>query len=300
MSNTQRRYERDRERRDDRDRRDRDRRDDRADREAERPGRVSSAARRVFWVVGAVGVTALVISLTTSGPQRPPAPEQLGSLSAKRVTEHVADNAVVGAALEAERAVAARDGRPATVRVSTNGNVSVIPSRARPGLDGATLRLAGVRSRDAHVTKDAATADAVEQAREQLGKQLALLDPPITRRPSLDTVRDKFVFPNSARTVQPDDGLKAEWAKAKIEPNRVWVEVDVEVTAKQLQQLRGEERTLGVAKVVGAIVFALVGLAGFFRLDALTKGHLTVVLAVGVALLGTFATVVGFYLYRAG
>ena len=301
MSNTQRRYERDRDRREDRDRRDRDRRDDRGERDTERRGRccgASTVAKRVGWVVGVVGAVALVISLTTTGPQRPPAPEQLGSLSAKRVTEHVSDNAVVGAALAAERAVAARDGRPATVPVSTN--VSVIPSRARPGQEGATLRLAGVRSRDAHLTKDAATTDAIEQAREQIGKQLAALDPPITRRPSFDTVRDRFVFPTSVRTVQPDDGLKAEWVKAKIEPNRVWVELDVEVTAKQLQQLRGEERTLGVAKLVGLIVLALVGVAGFFRLDALTKGHLTVALAGGLALLGTLGVVAAVYFYRAG
>ncbi len=298
MSNTQRRYERDRDRREDRDRRDRDRRDDRAERDTERRGRASCAARRAFWVVGVVGAIALVVSLTTTGPQRPPAPEQLGSLSAKRVTEHVSDNAVVGAALAAERAVAARDGRPATVPVSTN--VSVIPSRARPGQEGVTLRLAGVRSRDAHLTKDAATTDAIEQAREQIGKQLAALDPPITRRPSFDAVRDKFVFPTSVRTVQPDDGLKAEWVKAKIEPNRVWVELDVEVTAKQLQQLRGEERTLGVAKLVGLIVLALVGVAGFFRLDALTKGHLTVALAGGLALLGTLGVVAAVYFHRAG
>ena len=335
MSNTQRRYDRDRDRREERDRRDRDRRDERDRRDAGRGSRSSYALRRVGWVAGGVGALALLISLTSGPePKRPPAPEHLGSLSLKRVTEHVADNAVVGAALAAERAVAAREGRPTdrpvfvhnlppgvtavagngtmvnngtviTVRdgaVTTvhNGTVTMIPSRARPGLEGSTLRLSGVRSRDAHSTQQAATADAIAQARDQLGEQLALLDPPITRRPSLDAVRDQYVFPKSARVVHPDDGLKAEWAKAKLDPDLVWVEVDVEVTPKQLQQLRGEGRTAGVVKVLGAIVFVLVGLAGFFRLDAATKGHLTGVLAVGGVALGTVAAGVAVYFARAG
>jgi len=305
MSNTQRRYDRDRDRRDERDRRDRDRQQARDERDAARKNRYSSVARRVGWVAGTCGVVALVISMTTgTGPKRPPAPDYLGSLSAKRVTEHVVDNAVVGAALAAERAVAAREGRPAGQRVSVtvvgNGTVTTVPSRANPGREGVTLRLAGVRSRDAHLTEEAATADAIGQAREQIGQQLALLDPPISRRPSFETVRDAYVFPKSARTVHPEDALKADWAKANLETNRVWVDIDVEVTPKQLQQLRGEERTVGVAKVVGAVVLVLLALAGFFRLDALTKGHFTGVLAAGGVALAALGGVAAVYFARMG
>lgn len=287
MSHTQRRYDRDRDRRYAREERDSQRRS--------RCCRGSSVAKRIGWAVGTCGIIALVISLTTGpGPHHPPAPEQLGSLSAKRVTEHVADNGIVGAALAAERAVAARDGRPHEAFVP----VSLVPSRVRPGTDGSTLRFAGVRSRDAHLTTDAATTDAVEQARVSIGKQLERLDPPVARRPSFETVRAKYVVPNSAVTIQPPDDLKAEWAKAKLETNRVWVQVDVEVTAEQVRQLRGEERTIAVGRLVGVLVLVLAGLAGFFRLDALTKGHLTAVLGVALALLGVLGVAGLVYVVR--
>ena len=285
MSHTQHRLDRDRDRRQARDRRDADRRGCCG---------TSVAVKRVGWTLAACGAVALVVSLTTNtGPKRPPPPEQLGSMSAKRVTEHVADNAIVGAALAAERAAAARDGAPDPRRVP----VSHTPTTR---VESQAIRLTGVRSRDAHLTVDAAKADAVEQAREQIATRLARLDPPITRLPSAEAVRDHYVKPGEFRTVQPDEGLKAEWVKAKLEPGRVWVEVDAEVTPRQLQQLRGEERTVAVAKVVGAIVLVLVGLAGFFRLDTLTKGHLTPILGVGLAGLGVAGVVVAFYFARAG
>ena len=285
MSHTQHRLDRDRDRRQARDRRDADRRGCCG---------TSVAVKRVGWTLAACGAVALVVSLTTNtGPKRPPPPEQLGSMSVKRVTEHVADNAIVGAALAAERAAAARDGAPDPRRVP----VSYTPTTR---VESQAIRLTAVRSRDAHLTVDAARADAVEQAREQIATRLARLDPPITRLPSAESVRDHYVKPGEFRTVQPDEGLKAEWVKAKLEPGRVWVEVDAEVTPKQLQQLRGEERTVGVAKVVGAIVLVLVGLAGFFRLDALTKGHLTPAIAVGVAALGAAGAVVAIYFARGG
>lgn len=285
MSHTQHRHDRDRERRQARDRRDADRRGCCS---------ASPAFKRVALTLAAVGAVVLVVSLTTNtGPKRPPPPEQLGSLSAKRVTEHVADNAVVGAALAAERAAAARDG-------VANGRRVPVSHAVSPRVETQAIRLTGVRSRDAHLTADAAKADAVEQAREQIAAHLARLDPPISRVPSAATLRDNYVKLGEFRTVQPDEGLKAEWVKAKLEPGRVWVEVDVEVTPKQLQQLRGEERTVGVAKVVGAIVLVLAGLAGFFRLDTLTKGHLTPVLGVGLAAVGGVALLVAIYFARAG
>ncbi len=289
MSHTQRRYDRDRDRRHAREERDSQRRS--------RYGRGSSVAKRIGWAVGTCGIIALVISMTTDGgPKRSPAPDRLDAMSAKRVTEYVADNGIVGAALAAERAVAARDDRPPPQFV----HVNVTPSRPRPGTDASTMRFAGVRSRDAHLTTDAATTDAVEQARVEIGKQLDLLDPPVARRPSLETVRAKYVVPNSAVTVQPPDDLKADWAKAKLETNRVWGQVDVEVTAEQVRQLRGEERTMAVGRVVAVLVLVLAGLAGFFRLDLLTKGHLTAVLGVGLAALGAAGATAAVYFYRAG
>lgn len=299
MSNTQRRF--------DRDRRDRDRREARDQRDADRRSRCRGsvcALKRVGWVLGASGVLALVISLTTgTGSQRPPAPERLDSMSGKRVTEHVADNGVVGAALAAERALAARDGKPrprhVTIMVGNNAeSITVTPVPVRP--DASTLRVSGVRSRDAHLSSDAAKADALEQARGQLAGQLAALDPPVTRLPSLAAVRDGYLKPSAVRIVQASDDLKADWAKAKLETNRVWVEVDLEVTPKQVQQLRSEERTVAVGRVAGAILLVLVGLAGFFKLDALTKGHLTGLLGVGLAGLGVAGVGVAVYLLRSG
>ena len=285
MSHTQHRLDRDRDRRQARDRRDADRR-----------GRcgTSMAVKRVGWTLAACGAVALVVSLTTStGPKRPPPPEHLGGISPKRVTEHVADTAIVGAALAAERAAAARDGAPDPRRVPVGHNPAT-------RVESQAIRLTAVRSRDAHLTIDAAKADAVEQARDQLATRLLRLDSPITRLPSAETVRDSYVKSGEVRTIQPDEGLKAEWVKAKLEPGRVWVEVDVEVTPKQLQQLRGEERTVGVARVVGAIVLVLVGVAGFFRLDTLTKGHLTPALGVGVAALGAAGVAAAVYFARGG
>jgi hypothetical protein len=288
MHPNDRRYERERDR-DRRDRRDRDRRGDwrrdtRRDNRCCRGG--GSFLRRGIAVFGVGAALALVLGLTTnSGPKRPPAPERLDRVSTSRLTEHVTDNSIVAVALAAEHFVSAQNPELATQHVSTpTAQVTV----TRGGSEG--IRLEGVRSRDAHLTEAAARGDAVEQAREQITRQLLLLDPPVTHGPTAKRVADEYLHADRVRVVRPPDDLKAAWVAAKLDPNRVWVEVDADVSPEQLRDLRGADRARGLAPYAGGAVALMLAFAAFFRLDAWTKGHLTAAIGIGVAALVALAT----------
>ncbi len=299
MHPNDRRYERERDR-DRRDRRDRDRRHDsrrdprRDDRRCCRGG--GSFLRRGIAVFGIGAALALVLGLTTnSGPKRPPAPERLDRVSASRLTEHVADNSVVAVALAAEHYVSAQNPELATQHVSTpTAQVTV----TRGGGEG--IRLEGVRSRDAHLTEAAARADAVEQAREQIARQLLSLDPPVTHGPSAKRVADEYLHADRVRVVRPPEDLKAAWAAAKLDPNRVWVEVDADVSPEQLRDLRGADRAAGLAPYAGGAVALLLAFAAFFRLDAWSKGHLTAFVGIVVAVVTVLGVIAAVYGVHAG
>ena len=103
-------------------------------------------------------------------------------------------------------------------------------------------------------------------------------------------IRDRYVRPDSIAEVHPTADIKTEWAAADLDPDRVWVELDVEVSPDQMRQLRADQRRMYAGLWFGLAFVAAVAGYGFLRLDALTKGYLTT--ALGIAAGGLVAAAV--------
>jgi len=174
------------------------------------------------------------------------------------------------------------------VRINREGaDVSVTVSATKPARAGArtgtppVISLTGIKSDKPYPSKERATEDALTVAQMELTKALQKLDPPVTAKPSLSTIRSEYVRRDGVREVQPSAEDRKEWAARGLDPNRVWVTVDVEVSESQVNNLRAGER-VNTAFHYGAVVFAgLLAAYGFLRLDAWTKGYLTSWLALG-------------------
>jgi hypothetical protein len=144
------------------------------------------------------------------------------------------------------------------------------------------LKLPAIRSSKPHGSKDQALADALGVARIELMKQLEALDPPIHARPSMATMKNEYVK-GDVRELPLSEDEKNLVKSSKLNPNVRYVEIDLELTEHQVQQLRATERvTIGFR--VGGVLFALVAAAyAFLRLDQWTKGYLTTWLGIGAA-----------------
>jgi hypothetical protein len=255
-----------------------------------------SAIKKLFFFLVLVPVVAGVVFMTAPSQSRvvaPPLPEPMGRMSPRTLQNHAAMNGIVGGASAGQQALA---GMPDSTRANfVSATVLVPPASVAPrelvkaSRSRTAIRLAGVRSELPHNTKERATADALEVAQKLLAEQLRQLDPPITAVPEIWEIRDRYVRPGSTVEELPTQELKDEWAAAKLNPNRVWVKFDVEVSEDQLRQLRSEGRLMQGAGL-GGLAFVLAGaLCGFLRLDAYTKGYLTVGLGAGAAVVAVAA-----------
>jgi hypothetical protein len=256
----------------------------------------SAAGKRVFWILVVGLIAAAVISTSTGSSRRkphsvspPPQPASMRDMSARRLQTYAADSAVLGGANAGQREFAAlrqaEKADPPTVPVSVIEPAAVTASSPAPDANAGKHRPAikfRVRSEAPHASKEKALADALAVARFQLAEKLITLDPPVRALPTVEQVRAEYIRPESVVEVQPKPEDKAEWKARGLDENRVWVDVDVEVSDDQVRQLRSVGR-LEKTAVVSAVAFVLVlGLFGFLRLDAWTKGYLTTVIGVGV------------------
>jgi hypothetical protein len=154
------------------------------------------------------------------------------------------------------------------------------------------IKLPAVRSSKPHPTKDQALADALAVARIELMKQLEALDPPIHARPSMATMKSEYVKGDVRELPLSDE--KNLVKQSKLNPNVRYVEIDLELTEHQVQQLRATERVTTAFRV-GGVLFALIAAAyAFLRLDQWTKGYLTTWLGVGAAAVVLVVAVVVF------
>jgi hypothetical protein len=135
-----------------------------------------------------------------------------------------------------------------------------------------------------YATEAEAEEDAVNVARDLLGRRFAELDPPVKYRPSANEVKNEFTRRETRTARQPDQAERELFAKNGITGNLVYVEFDVEVTADQVRELRTRDRVGSALRLFGAM--ATVALAGFLflRADERTKGYLTRWLAAGAVL----------------
>jgi len=251
-------------------------------------------------VIGAAAAFALWASAGKSGPRKPPPPEALGSISVKRVTEHVADHGVVGGAMAAEKELFGKTvpqsvqlqvgGRTTVTVIAPGPTITSVPTSPTLEVNPRSIRLGGIRSVDSHETPEAAKEDAILQAQEKLREQFALMEPPISIVPSTATIRENYLRPGSLRMIEPTQADREAWAAANIDPNRVWASVDVEIGEDGFRTLRGESR-LRDAALCGGILMVVVGvLFSYLKLDGITKGWLSV--GLGVTAIGLASVVV--------
>jgi hypothetical protein len=137
--------------------------------------------------------------------------------------------------------------------------------------------------------------DALAAARDVVERKLAELDPPVRHKPSLAEVKASFLRKGSRQVRRPTAAERAEFAPY-VDPDKlVYVEYEVEVTDRQVRDLRVQDRVAVGLRAVGLV--AVVALAGFLflRADEWTKGYLTRWLAlVAVTLVGAAAAALVF------
>ncbi len=234
----------------------------------------------VILAIGAAAAVAVTLVGSRRGfrePQPPPLPKAMAKMSPKQLQSHASDNGVMGGAHAADKTMAV------SITKTTAANVAVQPDSI--GGAKAGVQFVHIRSEFPHPSKEKALNDALAIARLKVIDHLRNLDPPVLAEPTLDDVRTKYMKPKSDVEIQPSKDDQAAFAKDGLEANRVWVEIDVEVTDTQVRELRSHERT-GTAGWIAAGAFLLLGtLFAFLRFDAWTRGYLTTILAVCAAAL---------------
>ena len=237
---------------------------------------------RAVAILVAVGLAGMAMTVVT--PTRkvvaPPRPEPMARMSAEHLQEYATANAVVAVAAAGRDDLRSRPGY-------TEG---VMADLDDPTLPRGAIRLDRVRSESPHLTRERALNDALLVARQQLADRLAAEKPPVTAVPALWEIRDQYVRQDSIAEVHPTREIRDEWAAANLDADRVWVELDVEVSPDQMRQLRADQRRMYAGLWFGLAFVAAVAGYGFLRLDAMTKGYLTTVL--GVAAGGLVAAAV--------
>lgn len=259
----------------------------------------------LFWL-GAVPVGAGLLFLAAPRSavhvSAPPPPKRLDSLTANQLQDHAAKNGIVGGATSGQKALAAvsttRPEFAQAVPVRAPGDTTPVVATRPVAFERGTavrgkavIRIPEVRSEAPHSSEDRAIADAVEVGRLKLAEYLRTLDPPVADAPEAWVIRDQYVRPGSVEKILPTQAIKDEWKAAKLNPERVWVKLDIEVSEDQLRQLRAKGRLVD-AGTAGGILLALTAvLFGFLRLDAWTKGYLTTGLGIGAAVLAAVVVV---------
>lgn len=168
---------------------------------------------------------------------------------------------------------------PAAVTTVVSREPAKASERVQPSIS------LSVRSDKPHPSKERALEDALQVAQFELQSALAKLNPPVTAKPSLATIRSEYLRKDGIREEQPSEAIKAEWKDKGLDAKRLWVKIDVDVSEDQVRQLRAGER-VSTGFQYGAVLFAsLLAVYGFLRLDAWTKGYLTSWLAIGAVAL---------------
>ena len=235
------------------------------------PGRRPSKTGRRFvfaWLAVAGLVTVVLWAATAPRrPAAPPEPARMDRLSARRLSEYVAGTGPAGAARAAEAYLAGH--KPAAAAEPAVGV-------SRPGGPLAVH----AKSRSPHPTAAAAEADAAAEAAAALQRRLADLPAPVHATITPADVRAKYLKPGSVTQTSPTPAARRDLVAAGLEPDQVYAELDAVITDDQLRPLRAAGRVGSAGRGLAMLVACLTAAVGYFKLDALTRGHLSGVLAV--------------------
>ena len=139
-------------------------------------------------------------------------------------------------------------------------------------------------------SREKALQSAILAAKEKFHEHLVSLDDPISRDPSTELVRKLLL--NSRETIQ-EEAIKSTSSSGTEMMYRATVVARVK--PEHIRTMRVRERSSDILGYIGILAVLLSVLAGFFRLDAMTKGYVTRWLLLGTV--GVGALLVGLWGY---
>lgn len=127
-------------------------------------------------------------------------------------------------------------------------------------------------------------------AKEKFHEYLTNLEDPISRDPNLDLIRQMTL---ATREVVQEEAIKSAGTSGTEMMYRVTMALKVK--PEQIRTMRTRERSSEALGIIGLLVLGLFVVAGFFRLDAMTKGYVTTWLMLGMV--GVGAMLLGVWTY---
>ena len=262
--------------------------------------RRSGTKRRVLLILGISVGLALILNEANEPGRRtiepPPIERSIGRMSAGTLQDYATERGAVAGLLAAEKALAELpedqrddlDDPIRTVRINVPASEVLahtpladrLSETSRPVADEEIeLSIENIRSSAPSPIRERALQDAIRVARDELAKELRAMDPPITHVPSTREIRARYLVLDSVTELQPSPEVRAAWDESGIEPNSVWVEINVELTHDDLRELRADSRLRSTSGIGISILVLLAALTGFLRIDNWTRGYLTKFLA---------------------
>ena len=176
------------------------------------------------------------------------------------------------------------DGEGKVTTVPLEVNVGKAPKAPRPGRPPAppaepprpvepTLTVKG----GFEPTRERAKESAIRAAVDQLHEYLMQQDPPVTRMPSTKFVR-KLLLDQQEKIDLSDEPITTRDGRAE---KMYRATVALRVEPQHIRELRSQERSAEALWVLAGLGGLAAVVAGFFRVDAWTKGYLTNWLVLG-------------------
>ena len=134
-------------------------------------------------------------------------------------------------------------------------------------------------------TKEKAKEDAIRAAVEKVHQYLLEQDPPVTRMPTIEMVREMIIRHPEASEADAETG-KVTTSPVEVggseKETRYEVEVALKVRPHHIRELRSQERSSEALWVLAGLGGLAAVIAVFFKVDSWTKGYLTSWLVLGM------------------
>ena len=148
-----------------------------------------------------------------------------------------------------------------------------------------TFTVAGGYEKSKELARESAIRAAVDKLHEHLTEQ----DPPIERMPTTKFVR-KLLIDSQEKVTETDDPVPTGTGQAE---KMYQVTVALKVDPSHIRELRSQERASDALWVLAGLGGLAAVFAGFYRIDAWTKGYLTNWLVLGT--IGALSLLVGLW-----
>lgn len=223
----------------------------------------------------AIGAASITQFSRKPSAQPPRVAKPLSTLKPRDLQEQVAEQGILGGMRAGKEVLAAAKNSKTAVLIATIQKGEPIQNEPQVERTDHGYRVTGAWSQRLYVLpqdEEAAKEDARHVALARLSEELGGLEPAVEE--------------SGFRVVKPSpDQQKLLAANDEDGANRAWVVLDVQTSDEAIRAERSKARFGQIALWVGASFLVLLVGYGFLRLDLLTKGYLTTMLAVIAALI---------------